>query len=1149
MKNRGYFRTPAIHGDRIVFVSEDDLWTVPAQGGLARRLTSGLGSARFPSFSPDGRSLAFTGREEGPGEVYVMPSEGGPATRLTFTGNDAAVIGWLDATTVIFASSHETAFLKIHQLYKVATSGGAPELLPTGPAGNICFGSGGARVIERRGIRDRDPAHWKRYRGGTASELWIDPNGSGAWRKLLNVEGHASRPVWLGGRVYFVADHEGIGNLYSCLPTGKDVKRHTSHTDFYVRNPSGDGKRIVYHAGGDLHVFDPHMSASTLLEIEYASPRTQRNRKFADSARHLEDFELDSTGKRLALSARGRAFTLGCFDGPAIQQGLEDARYSFPRWLGDGKRLLAYRALPAHASASLEILDAEGLREPAAVPCDEARLGRPHAIQASPDGKFAAIANHRNELIVVELASGRAILVEKPLHRELGGMDWSPDSQWLAYSAADGLHVSVIKLFHLPDETITRVTQAVGSDVAPAFDPDGRYLYFVSYREFDPVYDSLQFELGFPRGSRPYLLTLRRDVPSPFAPAYDQLETEQPDEKGDKKTKAPPFSIDLEGIENRIVAFPVAEGRYAEIAGLPGGKVLFTSLPIEGALSMSWFETEPSAKAALECYDFSKRRSETLLGGVTTFALSGDRKKICVRMGNRLRVLPAGEKPSPEADAPSADGRAPEGRKDAKLTGWVNLGRVRLSVQPVAEWKQMLHDAWALQRDHFWDERMSSVDWNAAYERYAPLLDRVSCRSELSDLILELQGELGTSHAYEMGGDYREPPRYDVGFLGAELSWDAKARAYRIERLLQGDPWDTGASSPLLRPGLGISADDLLLSVNGRKLSATTHPLSLLVHQAGAEVQLGVADAEGKNRRTIQVKTLVTERNARYRDWVRSNRDYIHQRSGGRVGYVHVPDMGPKGFSEFHRSYLAECDRDALVIDVRYNGGGHVSQLLLEKLARKRIAFCQSRWLGVFPYPDASPAGPLVAVTNEYAGSDGDIFSHGFKMMKLGPLVGKRTWGGVVGINARSRLADGGITTQPEYAFWFRDVGYQIENRGAEPDIEVEFRPQDFVAGIDPQLDRALRELQKLMKQGKTGTPDFGKRPVLAAKVRFGTGAAKPAPSSATKALARRPKAPAKKSPAPAALKRKGAVASSSARRPHVSAVASSSARRPHVKR
>jgi tricorn protease len=438
-----------------------------------------------------------------------------------------------------------------------------------------------------------------------------------------------------------------------------------------------------------------------------------------------------------------------------------------------------------------------------------------------------------------------------------------------------------------------------------------------------------------------------------------------------------------------------------------------------------------------------------------------------IRSGSRLRVCKAGGKPQDEND-PSP----------SRKSGWIDLSRVRVPVNPGIEWRQMFREAWRLQRDHFWNAEMSGVDWLQVYDSYSPLVERVASRSEFSDLVWEMQGELGTSHCYEIGGDYRPAPAYGMGSLGADFAYDPESAAWRVAHIVQGDAWDENSGSPLAKAGLNVQVGDRLLSVNGQKLSQSLSPGVALVDQPGREVTL-VFSRDGEEKpRPVTVRTLPSDTPARYREWVEKNRRYVHAATGGKVGYIHIPDMGPSGYSEFHRGFLAEIDRPGLIVDLRYNSGGEVSPLLLEKLARKRIGYDKSRWDKVLhPYPPESVLGPMVALTNEWAGSDGDIFSHGFKMMKLGPLLGKRTWGGVIGFWPRQHLVDGALITQPESSFWFKDAGWGVENYGVDPDIEVDNTPQDDVRGVDAQLDRSIEEVLKLMAANPPELPQLEQVP------------------------------------------------------------------------
>jgi tricorn protease len=564
---------------------------------------------------------------------------------------------------------------------------------------------------------------------------------------------------------------------------------------------------------------------------------------------------------------------------------------------------------------------------------------------------------------------------------------------------------------------------------------------------------------------------LRADTPAPFLPPVEPLsdEDDRPDRDRDPADRpAVEVEIDLDGIERRVTPVPVPDGRYLRVAGTRR-KVLFSSRPVVGVRSRDIL-AGPAPNQLLEMYDLKTGEREKVTDGLSDFRLAADHRTLLCRAGNRLRVVRAGQVVE-DGDRAAEPGRA---------SGWVDLDRVKVSVRPDAEWRQMFREAWRLQREGFWAEDMSGVDWEEVYQRYLPLVDRVGSRAEFSDLLWELQGELGTSHAYEWGGAYRDRPDYRQGFLGVD--WEVSpARAtggYRIAQVLAGDPWWAEYTSAFSRPGVDVRAGDEVLAVGGTPVSRAVTPPQLLVSQSEQEVQVTVRRGDGPPR-TVTVRPLADERPARYRDWVEANRAVVHERTGGRVGYLHLPDMSAFGYAEFHRSFLAELDREALVVDVRYNRGGHVSGLLLQKLARRRIAYSFPRRGEPSPYPDEAPRGPLVALTNEHAGSDGDIFSHAFKQLGLGKLVGKRTWGGVIGIWPRHRLADGTTTTQPEFSFGFDDVGWRVENYGTDPDIEVDIAPQDYAKGQDPQLDQAVACVLAELAERPAHTPNPAARPRL----------------------------------------------------------------------
>ena len=1058
-----YLRHPTLHGDSVVFVSDDDLWRASVDGGSAWRLSAGLGEPATPYFSPDGQWLAYIGRDEQHGEVWLMPAAGGPSRRLTWLGADTAVRGWTPDGRILFATNHGQPFFRNWHAFTVAPEGGTPERIELGQINHLAYGPDGRLLIGRN---TADPARWKRYKGGTAGHLWIDAEGRGQFRRMKELKGNVTSPMWIGARIWFLSDFEGIANLYSCLPDGSGLTRHTEHADYYARHAQTDGRRIVYQAGADLWLFDPASDSTRRLDISVPSARTQAAHKFVPAHEHIQGLALHPAGHSLAVEARGKLFSFPLWEGAVREHGAADgARLRFGQWLADGQTLIAV----SDASGEEQVVRFDG----AATRVLAWDIGRAIELRASPNAQQGepnqrvAIANHRNELLVGNLDSGTLQRLDHSDFGRIKDLAWSPDGSFLAYGIDTSPRHTAIKLLELATGKTTLVTQPEFRDYCPSFDPAGRYLYFLSIRTFDPVYDSVQFELSFPRAARPYLIALQAHGRPPFDPLPKGL---KPDDRGAAPAdEKPVFKIDLDGIARRVAAFPVPEGRFGQIAGVAGDKVVWTALPIPGAHGRGGHKETPGR---LEIFDFATGQVQPLVDKADGFSVAADQHTLLVREGQRLRALPAA-KPREDKDA-GADERP------SRKSGWVDLGRIRLGVDPKLEWRQLLREVWRLQRDHFWVPDMSGVDWDAVWRRYEPLLERVATRGELSDLVWELQGELGTSHAYEYGGDHRKPPAVALGFLAAALR--PAADGYTIERIVQGDPWDAAADSPLNAVGVEARTGEAIVAVGGQAVSRERPPESQLVHQAGSKVALTLAGAEaGSGTRDVLVTLLTDETPARYREWVETNRAWVHEQSGGKVGYFHLPDMMSAGFAEFHRYFAAECDRDALIVDVRYNRGGHVSQLLLEKVARRRIAWNSMRWGQPEPYPDAAPTGPVVALTNEHAGSDGDIFSHGFKLMGIGTLVGTRTWGGVIGIWPRHSLIDGSQTTQPEFSFWFKDVGWGVENYGTDPQIEVENAPQDRAAGRDRQLEVALATALEAIERDGVSRPEFGPRPQLAA--------------------------------------------------------------------
>ncbi len=1102
---KGYFRNPTVFQDQVVFVCEDDLWQVPLSGGRALRLTSSRGRIFSPSFSPDGRWLACCGRDEGQNDIYLLPATGGPLRRLTFLNTDMRVVGWMPGgDRIIFWSTHQS----VHQsadapLYTVGIEGGVLHKLPYGPAHFIDFAPDNMGIV-----LGRNAAHnfrWKRYRGGMTGEIWIRANGKRKFAQLriggsrLSSQGNPVSPFWFGSRLFFVSDHQGIGNLYSTLPNGSDLLQETFHEESYVRNPATDGQTIVYHAHGDLYSLNPASKVHQAIDVEWRSPRVQLQRRFFFGDEYLENAAIHPEGHSVALTARGALFSMPLWEKAVTQHGRNQGiRSRLTQWLPDGRlaTLLDLEKTVGSQATNGILPSEEKLGIFSHYPQLEPELildlppGRVQSMKSAPQKNRIALTTNRMELFLLEIDSQNLTRLDDSPLREIRDIAFSPDGNWLAYSKHLTLELTAIFLVNLNNKTVHQLTQPVRYDFAPAFDPHGYYLYFLSSRTYNPVADSVQVGVTFSRSIKPYLITLQKETgnplsPQPHAPGKnkdpedDGRQTSGPseyigglyqaDEKDAKatrekmeKTHFQDLTIDLEGIDNRIVELPVAESLYEQIIGLPN-KVLFTEFPLTGELEEHEEEEKSEKhKGVLWCYDFKKQELQEWFRDVSWMETTPSAQTLLYISGNRIRVVEAVQ------PVPDENERYPDGEETlaSRKNGWLDLTRVRISVDYTAEWEQMFRETWRLQREFFWRKDLCGVDWNKIYVQYAPLVKRVGARSELSDLIWEMQGELGTSHAYEYGGDYHPSPEYWIGRLGADLEYDPSMKSYVFRKIYQGDIWKKNEHSPLCEPGQFIEEGDCLVAIGGVPLDAETVPGQLLAHQAGQEVLLSIkAPAEKAEVRHVFVKTLRHEQPARYRDWVKGNARLVREKTGDRIGYVHIPDMQARGIAEFHRGFLSQTNKAGLIIDVRYNSGGMVSPLILEKLTHRHLGYDVPRWGTPEAYPYHTLLGHFVVLANEFTGSDGDMFCQSIKMLKLGKIIGKRTWGGVIGIDNRYHLVDKTMTTQPQYSAWFHNTEWSVENYGVDPDIEVEFSPEAYAEKTDPQLESGIQTMLDLLEK------------------------------------------------------------------------------------
>lgn len=1065
----GYLRFPHLHGDTLAFVAEDDVWVAPlaaagATPGRAWRLTVDRTRVGHPRFSPDGSLLAYTTWRSLDPEIHVVPVEGGPSRRLSYWGSvDARVCGWTPDGNVLAVSSHNQPFSYFSWAYSLPTDGSPGGKLPWGPVSDIAVSDvlpdcdGERRTLLLTGTPPHEPAAWKRYRGGATGRLWLHGD-----RLLPDLNGHLDCPMFVGDRIAFLSDHEGIGNLYSCRTDGGDLHRHSDHDAFYARHASSDGSRVVYQCAGELWLVDDLSpdARPRKLEVRLGGPRTGRRGYQIPAAGHVGGLAVDTTGRASAVSVRGSLYWLTHRDGPA--RTIADApgvRVRMPEMLGASGQVAFVTDTEGEDAVEIAYLPrAAGARAPRRLASGQ--LGRVHEMVADPEGERVAIASHDGRLLLLNVTEGAEALTE--LIRSINGpvrdLAFSPDGAWLTWSHPGiGRSLRQIKMARINDSLIVDVTNGRFEDENPVFTSDGRYLAFLSWRGFDPVYDVHTGDLSFPLGCRPYLVPLSSATPSPFAlspdgrPAAGGLD---PDEAAEGDGTV---TVEVEGLPARVTPFPVAASKYSSLSAVSSGGLVWLRWPISGALGETFANpANTSGRPTLEHFDLAKARKTELADDLEWFAISGDGTRLVIVEDGELRAVPATE------------------GADNDSTVHLDMRRILHDVDPGAEWRQAYAEAGRIIRAYFWEPQLGGIDWDAVLDQYRPLVERVASPDEFADLLREVLGELGTSHAYVAAARRNEgPPHYQraMGLLGANFY--VKDGNWTLSRILPGDSSDSKARSPLA--GTGIRVGAVLTHVDGRPVDPLAGPFPLLSAAGGTTVELTflpeVPEGTEARPRRVAVVPLVDERPLRYQDWVAKRREVVRDLSSGKCGYLHIPDMGGSGWAQFNRDLRLEVSRPALIVDVRGNAGGNISELVIEKLTRRILGWDLTRDAQPVSYASNAPRGPVVALADEATSSDGDMIAAAFRLLALGPVVGQRTWGGVVGMTGRHPLGDGTVITVPMNAAWFDEYGWSVENHGVTPDVSALRTPLDWAEGRYAQLDDAVRVALDLLAASPAATP------------------------------------------------------------------------------
>jgi tricorn protease len=1080
----GIPRFPDVGAEHIAFSAGGDIWVVAREGGVARRLTSHEGDELHPLISPDGRRVAFSGDYDGDRDIFVMPIEGGTPQRLTFHSNgqvDHALDWTPDGQRILFRSGLTSANPRYAELFTVGLDGALPEPLPTLDAGLAQFTPDGGSIVYNRIFRNNRT--WKRYRGGMQQDLWLFDLDSLEARRLTRFEGTDTSPMVADdGTIYFVSDRADIAgggedyarrNIFAIDPDGGEVRQVTRHRELDVLDPSLGAGAIVYQLGTTLRLLDLASGDDRELDIVIPSDQTASRPGWRAIGDNLTDASVSPSAKRVAVVARGRLFTVPEKKGdPRKLAGDSSSRIREATWSPDGNTLAYISDRSGEDAVYLVPQDGDG--EPRKIGPDERRWIE--NLNWSPDSTRLSVVDSQGTLYLLDVDAGTLVAIDEPAVQTIESAVWSADSRWLAYSKLDRNFLGSIFLYDTENDSVHRVTGRYAEDIEPAFDPEGKYLYFASRRNWDLVPDAFEQRFVQQATDYIYLVTLRDDVPHPFPPESDEEEIDEPEEKKDagepakgrkaKKKAAQdekaddeedsgpaPVEIDLEGIEQRQVRLPLPAGRYTDLTGAKG-KLFFREVPTGRGIASGG---RGGGAGALKVFDLAERKVDEVIDGIVGYELAaGGDKLLVVAPGRQLAIVDA--KPGQKLG-------------DSRL----DLDGLRDWVVPREEWAQILREAHRYMREHFYDPNLHGRDWDAVYRRYGQMLDNAAFRADVDFLVGEMIGELNVGHAYVRGFGRGNGERLQTGLLGAD--YEVVDGHVRIARVLEGEPGDPDRTAPLRKPATPVREGDFLLAIDGRPIEGpAANPHRLLVGKVGRQVTLTVNDEPTfDGAREVTVVPVDDEGELRYWSWVESNRTKVAEATNGRVGYIHLPNTAVAGYTEFVRGLAAETGKDGLIIDVRYNGGGFIPEMFIEKLLKPYY----NSWITRSPNRDFhTPSrmwvpGPKVCITNGYAGSGGDAFPYYFRQFDLGPLVGTRTWGGLVGIQGMQPFVDGrsGVTA-PSFAMIDRQGRFSVERVGVAPDIEVDATPEDTARGRDPQLNKAIEIVLEELEDWESPVPE-----------------------------------------------------------------------------
>jgi len=1049
IKDARLLRFPDINSNQIVFVYAGDIWRVSANGGEAKRLTSDVGLELFPKISPDGKWIAFSAEYSGSRQVYVMPAKGGTPRQLTYYndvgimpprgGWDYAVLDWTPDSKNILIRANRTPYgRRMGKYYLVSIDGGLETPLEIPDAGFGKFSPDATKIIYAP--ISREFRTWKRYKGGRAQDVWIYDLVHHTSKQITKFVGTDEQPIWYKDKIYFVSDRKTAKlNFWSYdLKTG-EFKQITNHKDYDVLWPSGRGGLVVYENGGYIYKLNLNTGKTQKLtiNIDFDDPNVLPHFKNVSKFVSRFGYAVSPTGKRAVFDARGDIFTVPAKEGITYDltnsQGIKE---TYPRWSPDGKWIAIYS--DRTGEYEIYLIDPKGKKKPVQL-TKNTHTWRYPVVWSPNSKKLLFYDKTEQKLEIFDVETRKITNIDSGVYSDITDYDWSPESDWVIYTNQGKNGLNAVWVYSLKGSKKYQLTDNRFNEFSPVFSKDGKYIFFLSMRDFNMKFSSYEFDFVYNKAARIYAVALTKDAPRLFKEKND-VETLKPEKSKTKKTeekgkkspsKAKEIKIDFQGINDRIVSFPLKPDNYLGIAALKDGILYFKD-------------------GAIYKFNIDKKKSSLIIKGIRGGDLAADGKHLLYKAGSKYGIIEI--KPNQKVGA-----------------GQLNLKDVTMKINPKKEWEEMYRDGWRIYRDWFYVKNMHGVNWEAMYKKYRPLVNYVSHRADLDYIFGELVSELNVGHCYVHWGDFKRPKRIDTGLLGAELKADKKAGRYRIVKIYKGENWNKELRSPLTEQGINVKEGDYIIKLNKHEVTIKDNPYKFLENTVGKRIPITVNSKPiEKGARTYLIKPIKSELALFHFDWVNSRKKLVDKLSGGRIGYIYVPDTAVEGNTEFFKSFYALRDKDALIIDERYNGGGWSPGKMIDLLSRKVVSYWHTRGHKLTPEPFFAVDGPKAMLINHYASSGGDNFPYWFRKAKLGPIIGTRSWGGLVGYGWSPSLVDGADFAVPGFAIVGTTGKWVVEGVGIYPDITVEDRPEEVAKGRDPSVETAVKYLLEQLKKHPT---------------------------------------------------------------------------------